>query len=126
MKNHRILTTAALFLTLLVAALPALAQSSGENAPRSEKVVNVNTAEEAQLALLPRIGPALAARIVEFREANGEFEVPEDLMLVSGIGERTFELMEPWVAIDGETTLTEPVSSKRAAERAETSGDEKG
>lgn len=97
---HRALA-AALMLLALAAATPAFAVPSG--------VVNVNTAETAQLELLPRIGPALAGRIIEFREDNGPFEAKEDLLLVRGIGERTLELLEDFVAIEGETTLAERV-----------------
>lgn len=52
--------------------------------------VNINTADSATLELLPRVGPALAARIIQWRDANGRFRSIEDLMSVSGIGEKTF------------------------------------
>lgn len=74
-------------------------------APAAEGVVNINTAAESQLQLLPRVGPSLAKKIVEYRQANGEFKTPEELVLVPGVGERTFELMAPYVAVKGETTL---------------------
>ena len=73
----------------------------------ADGVVNINTADAGELTYLPRIGPALAERIIEYREENGDFEKPEDLMLVRGIGEKTFALMEPYVATSGKTTLTE-------------------
>ena len=75
------LVAAAVALCLFAAALPVLAAGSA---------VNVNTATVEQLQLLPRIGPAVAARIVEHREKNGAFKTAEDLMLVRGIGESTF------------------------------------
>lgn len=104
-----------LVLALAVTALPAAAASG---------VVNVNTAEESQLTLLPRIGPSIAGRIVEFREENGPFESKEDLMLVRGIGEKTFELLEPYVVTKGETTLTGKVRPSDAeASRNEPEGD---
>jgi competence protein ComEA len=53
--------------------------------------VNLNTADAATLETLPRVGPAMAARIIEWRETNGRFTAVEDLMSVSGIGEKTFE-----------------------------------
>jgi len=81
-------------------------------------VVNINTAGEEQLTLLPRVGPALAKRIVEFREANGRFKTKEDLMLVRGIGETTFELIEPYITLEGATTLEEAVGSGGAGESA--------
>ena len=53
--------------------------------------VNINTADEPTLETLPRVGPAMAARILAWRTANGRFTAIEDLMSVSGIGEKTFE-----------------------------------
>jgi competence protein ComEA len=92
---------ALLLLAVLAVAVPAAAAPQG--------VVNVNTADAGQLALLPRIGPSTATRIVEFREENGPFKAKEDLMLVRGIGERTYALLEAFVATEGETTLSEKV-----------------
>jgi competence protein ComEA len=100
MKLTSRVTAAALAAALLLAALPAVAQG---------KKVNVNTADVAQLSLLPRVGPSVAQRILEFRRENGPFKRPEDLMLVRGIGEKTFELLKPYLAISGETTLKEKV-----------------
>jgi competence protein ComEA len=51
--------------------------------------INVNTAGAAELETLPGIGPALAARIVAYRDANGPFDSPQALLAVSGIGEKT-------------------------------------
>ncbi|GHD02064.1 ComEA family DNA-binding protein [Zhihengliuella salsuginis] len=48
--------------------------------------VNVNTAGAAQLEELPGIGPALAGRIIDFRERNGPYQGIADLDAVSGIG----------------------------------------
>lgn len=56
--------------------------------------VNINTADAAALESLPGIGPALAQRIIEYRQAHGPFERIEDVMDVSGIGTATFEGME--------------------------------
>ena len=53
-------------------------------------LVNLNTAMLADLDTLPRIGPAMAQRILDFREANGPFAAIEDLRNVTGIGEKTF------------------------------------
>ncbi len=77
--------------------------------------VNVNTASAEQLSLLPKVGPSVAARIVEFRKENGPFKNVADLMLVRGIGEKTFEGMKGYVAISGDTTLKEKVSTPRQA-----------
>ncbi len=108
-QSHRFVA-AALALVLALAALPAFAASGG--------TVNVNTATVDQLQLLPRIGPAVAQRIVEHREKNGAFKSLEDLMLVRGIGESTFEQIKPYVALSGATTLAEKVQLPRQAKSA--------
>ena len=87
-----------------------------------EGVVNINTAGVDELALLPRVGASVAQRIVDFREKNGRFKTVEDLMLVRGIGEKTFELIEPHVSLAGDTTLDEKVRVARG-EPGEGSGD---
>ncbi len=51
------------------------------------------------------MGPALAAKILAHREENGQFKKAEDLLLVSGIGDKMFALIEPFVRVSGETTL---------------------
>lgn len=53
--------------------------------------VNLNTATQEELDALPGIGPVLAQRIVEYRDANGPFTSPEDLKQISGIGDKIFE-----------------------------------
>ena len=60
---------------------------------------NINTASEADLQRLPRIGPALAARIVEYRRVNGRFRTAAQIQEVKGIGEKTFEKLAPWIRL---------------------------
>ena len=55
--------------------------------PEPSPPVDVNTAGLAELETLDGIGPVLAQRIIDYRQANGPFETPEDLLDVSGIGE---------------------------------------
>ena len=62
-------------------------------------IVNLNTATVAELDTLPRIGPQLAQRILDWREANGRFTTVEDLMSVPGIGEKTFDGMAERVTV---------------------------
>lgn len=71
----------------VVGEVPAVDASGGAIGGK----VNINTADETTLETLPRVGPAMAARIVAWREANGRFAAIEDLMSVTGIGEKTFE-----------------------------------
>ena len=101
-----------LFLVLAVTILVTVggAAEGGETAG----VVNINTASAEQLELLPRVGPALAGRIIDFRDANGPFRSVDEIVAVKGIGERSFEMLEPYLVIDGATTLTEKVKAKRS------------
>lgn len=71
---------------------------SGPNGTVGGKV-NLNVADAATLETLPGVGPALAARIIEWRDTNGRFTAPEDLKSVSGIGEKTFAAMEDLVTV---------------------------
>ncbi len=48
---------------------------------------------------LPRIGPAMAARIVEYRRQHGSFRSVEQLVEIRGIGEKTLENLRPWVRL---------------------------
>jgi competence protein ComEA len=92
---------------LALAALGALAQDSPAG------VVNVNTATAEQLAYLPGVGPKTAEEIIAYREANGAFKKLTDLMQVKGIGDKTFERLQPYVTIEGKTTLSSSVTVPR-------------
>ena len=61
--------------------------------------VNLNTAEAAQLETLPRIGPAMAERIIAWRDENGRFTSVEDLLAVPGIGDKMLESMRDLVTV---------------------------
>jgi competence protein ComEA len=54
-------------------------------------VIDLNTADAAALESLPRVGPSLARRILDWREANGRFASVDQLLEVSGIGQKTLE-----------------------------------
>ncbi len=104
MRLHRIVPM--IVIVLAVASLaPAASPAQG--------VVNVNTATADQLQLLPRIGPSLAQRIIEFRKANGQFKSVDELVAVKGIGERSLERLRPYVTVKGATTLTAKVRLPR-------------
>lgn len=61
--------------------------------------ININTADVAELDELPGVGESTARAIVEDREANGPFATPEDLMRVSGIGEKKFAKLEAMICV---------------------------
>ena len=62
-------------------------------------LVNINSATVEELDSLPGVGPSTAAAIVEDRDANGPFSSPEDLMRVSGIGEKKFAKLRDHVCV---------------------------
>ena len=67
--------------------------------------LNLNTANEEQLMMLPAVGPAKAERIVAWRTKNGGFKRVADLRRVKGFGYKTFKKLEPFLDIKGDTTL---------------------
>ena len=67
--------------------------------------LDLNTATEDQLMMLPTVGPAKAERIVTWRKKNGGFKRVADLRRVKGFGYKTFKRLEPFLDIKGETTL---------------------
>ena len=62
--------------------------------------ININTASAAELEILPGIGPALAQRIVEYRQTNGLFSKPEDIKQVKGIGDGIFAEIKDWITVE--------------------------
>jgi len=61
--------------------------------------IDLNTAAAADLDALPGIGPALALRIVDYRNAHGPFQKIDDLEKVSGIGSKKLEKIKPYLVI---------------------------
>ena len=59
--------------------------------------LDLNSADLAELQELPGIGPVLAQRIMDYREENGPFASPEDVIAVSGIGPAVYEAIEPFI-----------------------------
>ena len=74
-------------------------QPSASAAQQTEKI-NINTADAATLDLLPGIGEKRAQDIIDYRNANGPFRVPEDLTRVSGIGEGILEGLIDYITVE--------------------------
>jgi competence protein ComEA len=62
--------------------------------------ININTASASELEALPGIGPALAQRVVEYRQSNGPFRTPEDIKNVKGIGDGIFAEIKDWITVE--------------------------
>jgi competence protein ComEA len=66
------------------------ASKAGASLPQSQGLVNINTASAEELDSLPGIGPAIASRIIAYREEKGKFTSIEQIKEVSGIGESKY------------------------------------
>ncbi|OUO32148.1 ComEA family DNA-binding protein [Olsenella sp. An293] len=79
---------------------PAVGEvTAGEGDEGDPAPVNLNTAGVEELDELPGVGEATARAIIEDREENGPFTSPEDLMRVSGIGEKKFARLEGLICV---------------------------
>ncbi len=84
MINRRLGILALLVIFVILAGVISL--YAGETAK-----ININTASAQELTQLKGIGPSHATKIVEYRQKNGPFKLPEDVVKVPGIGQKTFE-----------------------------------
>lgn len=70
-----------------------------KNPPPEGTKININNATVEQLDALPDVGMTTAERIVQYRQKNGPFKKPEDLMKVSGIGPKTYERLASYIEV---------------------------
>ena len=107
MNNRSLIYGMLVTVLLFLAAAPGFSINSGD---QPEKKVNINTASSESLQTLPRIGPQVAQRIIDFREKNGKFKRIEELMKVRGIGEKTFSRLKDRITV-GEAPAGKKTSS---------------
>ena len=96
---YRRIVAAVLAVALAVLVAPSLAVAGAAAKPAPTSKVYLNTASAEQLATLPGVGPALAGRIVEYRQKSGSFRATKDVMNVKGIGEKNFAKIEAWLTV---------------------------
>ncbi len=70
-----------------------------EYVPNEEKI-NINTANEEELQRLEGIGEKLSEKIIEYREANGDFASAYELAEVNGISEEKAEKLAPYIKVE--------------------------
>jgi len=73
--------------------------SSINSSTNKSNLININTASQKELEELPGIGPALAQKIIDYREKNGYFSTIEDIKKVSGIGDKRFEAIKDSITV---------------------------
>ncbi len=64
------------------------------------KKININEADIYELDRLHGIGEGYAKRIIDYRTKNGKFEVIQDIMKVSGIGEKTYNEIKDYICVE--------------------------
>jgi len=87
-----------LVLGLLLVSFSAVLAEAQAAAPK----ININTASAADFQKLPKIGPQIAQRIIDFRTQNGPFKRVEELMKVKGIGEKLYDQIKDRVMVGAE------------------------
>ena len=85
------------FALMSVSVVSSLAENT------SAKKIDINSASVQELQKLPRIGAAVAQRIVDYRAKHGKFSKIEEIMKVKGIGEKTFLKIKPLITVEQES-----------------------
>ncbi len=95
------LTAKAVLIGLVLGLIVPLLVSAQTAAKTGDKV-NINTASLEELQKLPRIGPEIAQRILDFRKENGSFKKIEDILKVRGIGEKVYGQLKDMITVGAE------------------------
>ena len=93
MNSHKLVIP--VFVAVIALLISGISVYAGDAAK-----ININTASAEELSQLQGIGPKYAAKIVEYREKDGPFASPEDIMKVPGVGQKTFEKNKDLIVVE--------------------------
>lgn len=92
LNKGKVIFVVCFIVALALCAAPVSAADKGSK-------ININNAGVEELTQLKGIGPVIAERIVEYREKNGSFEKPADIINVNGIGEKSFQSFKDKITV---------------------------
>jgi len=115
-KVGMVVSMVCLVAALIATSLPVNAENpqngqsgaSAQGAPKAPRAskkalpagkININTASAEELQKLPKVGPAMAKRIVDYRASVKSFKTVEELRNVKGIGPKIFDQIKPYVTL---------------------------
>lgn len=78
---------------------PVDSESNQPETAHTKTIININSASLNELTILPRIGPVIAQRIIDYRNQIGRFNKKDDIKKVRGIGEKTYEGLKGLISV---------------------------
>ena len=78
---------------------PITPQSSAAEPSPAKQCINLNTATEQELMTLAGVGEVMARKIVEYREQNGPFRRPQDVIIIDGFSERKYRAISDQICV---------------------------
>lgn len=100
---RKVLVTSVMVFFVLAVGLAAHAAAVQNH--QTAGVININTANEDQLKMLPLINDQLAKGIINYRNSNGPFDSLEELRNVKGMTMQKLNELRPWLVVKGDTTF---------------------
>lgn len=102
-----------LLIALVLLFITGIAENALTQTLTASGVININTATEEQLRMLPLIDAQLAHNIFMYRTNNGPFFTMDELMNVKGMTSEKFEELKPWLVTEGSTTFSPDLFQER-------------